>query len=94
MHGAELAQHLGQRLQPARVEHAQHLPACAGGIGQGAQQVEDGPETEVPAHRQHVLHGRMMRRREQEADPRLVQGAARLREAGVDVHTQSSQHVG
>src|SRR5262249_7347985 len=69
--GTEIFQHLGKRLDPLAREHADHLPLDAGGIGERTQQVEDGAGAEFDPRRADILHRRMVRRREHEADTGL-----------------------
>ncbi len=76
--GAQGPQNPGQGLDPSAVVHAQHLAAGAGGIGEGAQQVENGAEPQFLADRQDMAHGAVVGGCEQDADPGFVQGAPLL----------------
>ena len=40
--GAEILEHVGERLDPLAREHADHLPLDAGRIGERPKQIEDG----------------------------------------------------
>ena len=92
--GAEVLQHLRQRLHPLPREYADHLPLDAGRIGQRPQQVEDGSGGEFDAGRADILHRRMMRRREHEADAGLGDAAADMIGRDVDLDAQRGQYVG
>ena len=63
---------------PLRGEHADHLAARAGGIGERPQQVEHRADAELPPYRAGMAHGRMMIRREQEADAHFGDAAPNL----------------
>jgi hypothetical protein len=63
-------------------------------VGQRPEDVEDGLDAQFLAHRCHVLHGRMVVRREHEADAALFDGARNLLRVEVDVDAQRLQHVG
>jgi hypothetical protein len=70
--GAELRQHLRDRRHELRREHAHHLRPRPGGVRQRAEHVEDRARRELAPNRGRMLHGGMMRRREQEAEAELV----------------------
>ena len=76
--GAQRPERARDRLDEAAGGDADDLALCAGRIGEGAEQVEDRAEAQLLADRQHVAHGRVVGRREQEADAGLVQRAPLL----------------
>ena len=57
-------------------EHADHLPLDAGRVGERPEQIEDRARAELDARRADMLHRRMMRGREHEADAGLRDAAA------------------
>ena len=75
--GAEPGEHLGDRPHERRVVDADDLRPRAGRVRQRAEHVEDRPRRELLAHRSSVPEGRVVRRREQEAEPELVDRALR-----------------
>ena len=85
---AEVLQHLRQRLDPLAREHADHLPPHAGGIGQRTEQVEDRAGAELDAGRADILHRRMVRRREHEADAGFLDAAPDDVRRQFDLHAQ------
>jgi hypothetical protein len=54
------------------VEDTDELPPGPGRVGQGAQQVEDGPEGQLGAHRNDVAHRRVVGAGEHEPDPDVL----------------------
>ena len=92
--GAEIFKHLRQRLGPLLGEHANHLAAHAGRVGERSEQVEDRAGAELDAGRPDILHRRMMRRREHEADAGLADAVPDLLGRQVDIDAQRRQYVG
>ena len=93
--GAEILQHLGERLDPLAREHADHLALHAGRIGERAEQIEDRAGAEFDPGRADILHRRMMRRREHEADAGLADAARRRPvRRQLDLDAERAQHVG
>src|SRR5262249_53536797 len=92
--GTEILQHLGERLHPLPREYAHHLPLDASGIGQGTQQVEDGAGGELDARGTDILHRRVMRRREHEADPGFAHTTTDLLGLQVDPDAKRGEYVG
>ena len=66
----------------------------AGRIGERPEQVEDGARAEFDAHRADMAHGRVMRRREHEADAGLADAARDRLRRQVDLDAERHQHVG
>src|SRR5207247_3527429 len=56
------------RLEPAPVEHADHLAPYAGGVGERAEQVEERADAELAAWRGRVPQRRLQRRRVEEGE--------------------------
>ena len=71
----ELHEHLRDRAHELRRVDADDLRAGAGRVRQRPEHVEDGPRRQLLPHRGRVTHGRMVRRREQEAEAELVDRA-------------------
>ena len=92
---AEIFQHLRHRLDPMPRKHADHLALDAGRVGQRSQQIEDGAGAELDPGRPDVLHRRMMRRREHEADAGFVECKRPTCSASRSILTPSAeQHIG
>ena len=70
--GAELRQHVRDRLHERLRVDADHLGARAGGVRERAEHVEHGTRGELAADGGGVTHRRVVRRREHEAEPELV----------------------
>src|SRR5712692_1634019 len=92
--GAEILQHLRDRLDPLAREQADHLAFDAGRIRERTEQVEDGAGAELDAGRADVLHGRMMGGREHEPDARLADATPDAVGGNLDVDAERGQHVG
>ena len=92
--GAEIGQHLGDRLDPPVVEDAEELALGAGRVRQRAQQVEYGAGAKLGPGRSDMAHGAVVARRHQEADVVLPQAFLDQRHIGVDVDAKRAQHVG
>src|SRR5674476_1167284 len=91
--GAEILQHLRQRLHPLPGKYPDHLPLYASRIGQRPQQIEDRAGRQFDAGRADVLHGGMVRRREHEAYTGLGDAAADMLGLDVDPDPERRQHV-
>src|SRR5882762_3327052 len=92
--GAEVLEHVGERLDPLARKHPDHLAFHAGRVRQRPQQVEDGSGAELDACRADMLHGRMMCRREHESDPGgLDTGTDRFRR-DIYLDTKGGEDVG
>ncbi len=91
---AQVLQDLGEWLDPLPREHPDHLTLDPGRIRERTQQVEDGTGAELDARGPDVLHRRMMRRREHEADAGLVDAPADPLGRELDIDTERAQHVG
>ena len=76
------------------VEHADHLALHAGRVRQRPQQIEDGADAELGAHRRPVLHRRVVHRRPHEADTGLGDGARDGDGRHVELDAERGQHVG
>ena len=91
--GAEQAQHLGKRPHPFGREDADHLTLGAGGVGEGAEQVEDGAKAEFPPYRASESHGGVVRHGEQETYAHLGNAAPHLLGGDFELHARGLQHV-
>src|SRR5690606_32491101 len=76
------------------VEDAHELVGGIGGVGQRAQDVEDGPHPQFFAHGSDVLHGTVVGGGEHEADADLFDAFGHLLGRQIDVHAQGLEHVG
>ena len=76
---AQPPQGLGQRNDPAFVEHADQLVTGAGRVGQRPEQVEDRADADLAARADRVAHGTVKRRGEEKAEPHLTQAVLDLR---------------
>ena len=92
--GAEIFQNLRQRLRPLLGENPDHLPAHAGRVGERAEQVEDRARAKLGTGRPDILHRRVMRRREHEADPSLGDAARDPFRRQIDIDAERGKHVG
>jgi hypothetical protein len=72
---AQPGEHRGDRRHELGRVDADHLRPRAGGIRQGAEDVEDGPRGELTSHGGGMAHGRVMGRSEEEAEAELVDRA-------------------
>ena len=86
-------QHAHENADQVRMKHAQQLVWRAGGIGQRAEDIEDGPDAELLAHRRRVLHRAVMARREHEAYARLGYACRDLSRLEHDLGAQRLEHV-
>ena len=88
---AEAARHeLGQ----LRARDAHHLRLGQRGVGERAEQVEDGAHAELAARHGGVPRGGVERGREQEGPARLVEAALDRLQRRVDAHPELLEHVG
>ena len=90
---AELRQHLRDRAHELRREHAHHLCPRAGRVRQRAEDVEDSPRRELAPHRRRVLHRRVVRRREEEAEAELVDRARDPLRRQLELEAERLEHV-
>ena len=91
--GAEIAQHLRHRLEPAGREHADQLTLHAGGIRQRPEQVEDRARAELDPRRADMTHRGVMGRRHHEADAGLAHAALDRLGRNADLDAERRQHV-
>src|SRR4051812_48368821 len=92
--GAEILQHLGKWLDPLFREYTHHLTLDVGWIGKRTEQIEDRTRTKLDARRTDMLHGRMVRGCEHEADASLVNAVSDLFRREIDLHSERAEHVG
>ena len=90
---AEILQHLCQWLHPLPREHTDHLARDASRVRQRPEQVEDRAGGEFDAGRADILHRRVVRRREHEADAGLAHTLPDLIRRDVDPDAERGQHV-
>ena len=91
---AEIAEHMGEWLDPALGEHADKLAARARGIGERPQQVEDRARAELDPRAGDMAHRAVMPGRHEEADAGLLQRLRNERHVAVDIDAERRQHVG
>ena len=89
-----MLQHFRQWLDPAVVEHAEHLALHAGRVRQRSEEIEDRADAKLGAHRRPVLHRRVVHRRPHEADTGLGDGARNGDGRHVELDAERGQHVG
>ena len=92
--GAEVFEHLRHGLDPLPRERADHLALDAGRIGKRSEQIENGAGAELDARRADILHRRMMRGREHEADAGLLDAVTNMFGRELNLHAQRTEHVG
>ena len=92
--GSERRQRAAHEQHAAGREHADHLGARVGGIGERADEIEDGAEAERAAKRPQGLHGRVIERREEEDEAGLAQAFDGQFGRELDGHAESLEHVG
>ena len=89
----ELREHLRDRAHERGRVHADHLSACACGIRQRPEHVEDRQCGELAPDRCRVAHRRVMRRSEQEAEAELVDRAFDPRRRKLEPEAERLEHV-
>ena len=90
---AEVPEHGGEDRRQGGVVDADDLVARAGGVGQRAEQVEDGADADLAPRTDGELHRLVEHRRVEEADPGLAQAALDHVRPGLDVHAELLEHV-
>ena len=88
------AEHARERLGERRVPDADDLARGAGGVGEGAEQVEGGVDAELAADVGHAGRGGVVDGGEQEAEAQVVQRALGDLVRGGHVDAQRGEHVG
>jgi hypothetical protein len=73
---------------------ADELPPRARRVRQRAEQVEERAQSQRVAHRRDVAHGRVVPRREEEADAALVDAGCDALRRKLDLDAQRGKHVG
>ena len=91
---AELRQRLCDRPHERGRVDADHLRACARGVGQRPQHVEHGAGRQVVPDGRGVAHGRVMRRREHEPEAELVDRARDPLGRQLEREAERLEHVG
>ena len=76
------------------IAHADDAAARAGGVGQGPEQVERGPDADLAAGRSGVPHRRVEHRREQEGEAGSRSASPADCRIVVDPDAQRVEHVG
>ena len=76
------------------MEHPHQDVGRTGGVGERAEDVENGFDAQLAPHRGHVLHGRVVVGRKHEAQAGLRNALGNPLRAQVDVDTQALQHIG
>ena len=85
---------LGHPLGGRRVADAEELARRAGGVGQRAEEVERGPDADLPAGRAGVAHRRVEVRREHEREPDVAERGAGRCGVVVDPDPEGVEDVG
>lgn len=91
---AKAGKGLGDFGREGRVVDSDDLARCAGGVGEWAQQVEDGGETQGLAGGCCGSRGGVVVDGEAEADADIAQARGLLRGRGVDVDTEGFKELG
>ena len=91
---AKQAQGFGHFFDGLRITDAEQLAGYASRVSERPQHVEHSADTDFPAHRRYVTHGRMVGRRKHEADTDFPQAAFHGLRGQFDAHAQRFQHVG
>src|ERR1700686_3719583 len=76
------------------MKHAQQLVRRAGRIGQRSEDIEDGSDAELLAHRRRMLHRAVMAGRKHEADAGLGYACRDFSRLEHDLGTERFEHVG
>ncbi len=90
---AEVPEHGGEDRRQGGIVHADELVARAGGVGQRAEQVEDGADADLAPRADGELHRLVEHRRVEESDPGFAQAALDHAGPGLDVHAELPEHV-
>jgi hypothetical protein len=91
---AQFAESLGDELGEACVVHADNLRGCPGGIGQRAEQVEDGADAQLAARGNGVTRGGVHRGGVEEADADLFDGFGDAFRREFNFYAERFEHVG
>ena len=91
---SQLGEHLGDRAHELRRVDADDLSAGARRVGERAEHVEDRARRELAPNGRGVAHRRMMSRREEEAEPELVDRARHSLGGQLEIEAQSLEDVG
>ncbi len=92
--GAELDERVRQRARQLRRVHAEHERARTGGVRQRAEHVEHGTRRQLAPDGGCVLHRRMVRLREQEAEAELVDRPLDPLRRQLEAEAERLEHVG
>ena len=88
-----LAERLRQQLNEFRTGHTQQDVRGARRVDEGAQQIEQGADAQLPADGAYITEGRMKIRREQESEVPLVQQAPDILRSYVQREPQAFQSI-
>src|SRR5256712_7516078 len=91
---SQALQHADLDAHQVRMENAHRLVLRARRVGERAEDVEEGAHAELLAHRRGVLHRRVMRGREHEAEAELVDRLPGLLRRERNAGAERFQHVG
>ncbi len=91
---AQAAQHVGHQRHQLRGIDAEHLVGGAGGVGQRAEDVEQGAHAHLAARRHGVAHRRVVVGGEHEAHAHLLDAARHLLGIQVEVDAGHREEVG
>ncbi len=87
-------QYLSQCLSEVSAVNPEELPSDPGGIGQRAQEVEDGAQADLLTDSGGIFHRRVESRRKQESDAHLVNAVGDLHRGEVYSYSQRLHQVG
>src|SRR5881409_1415730 len=74
--------------------NADNLPARAGWVQQGSQQIENGSHTQLLTHSSHDFYRLMKGWGKQEGNPTALQTSYQNLFGCIDPHAQLAQHIG
>ena len=94
MLGAEQVEHARERLAKVRHRHAGQLAARPGWITNRPQDIEDRAHADLAARDCGVAHGRVVQRREHEAEARLGHAARHTGRGEIDGDADGFQEIG
>jgi hypothetical protein len=80
-------------LEQAGVRDAQRLPGRAGGVGEGAEDVEDRGDPKLPTGGSRMAHGGVKHRRETEPHTRLADALSDTLGGKVDAHPEGLEDI-
>ena len=89
----QLAQRFGKLLGQREGEHTDNLSPRARRIQQRSEEIENGTNTQLPAHSAHCLHRRVKQRREQKRDAAFCQAILKHVQGCFEVDAKVAQDI-